>query len=161
MPIRMFVEFRKFLLLNYKTQAMKKIIFLLSVVILLSSGCKKSCDGVLCLNGGVCHDGICSCIGNYTGSNCGTPPVVPQQACVTNHVGTLVFTNNKDNPYFINEDNVQIATMQGHSYSNFTNHASGYHHYHCVQASGYILYPTVYDKYGTLSDCGTLYVSIP
>lgn len=43
---------------------------------LILTGCKKDeddpCDNVVCLNGGTCNSGNCSCATGYEGATCGT-----------------------------------------------------------------------------------------
>src|SRR4051812_20503660 len=58
------------------------LIALTAISLLLSTGCKKKksddstpsdpCANTVCLNGGTCVDGSCSCPTGYTGSDCGT-----------------------------------------------------------------------------------------
>ncbi len=61
-----------------KTSTSIKTIFLLIFMALgtsvLLNSCKDDdpCDGVDCLNGGICNDGTCTCLIGYEGSNCGT-----------------------------------------------------------------------------------------
>ncbi len=62
---------------------MKNILFiaLTAASLLISSGCKKKksdptptdpCANTVCLNGGTCVDGSCSCPTGYSGADCGT-----------------------------------------------------------------------------------------
>lgn len=59
---------------------MKYSLFTLLLVVFLAAGCDKDssdpCEGVTCLNGGVCLDGSCDCPDGYTGTNC-TTELVP------------------------------------------------------------------------------------
>jgi len=55
---------------------MKKLLFVTMVAasIILVNACKKKdkCENTVCLNGGICNDGTCSCPTGYTGADCGT-----------------------------------------------------------------------------------------
>ncbi len=54
---------------------MKHYLLFLGTIILLLSACKKDpCKDKVCLNGGACIDGTCLCTNGYTGTNCETPP---------------------------------------------------------------------------------------
>tara|TARA_B100000963_G_scaffold302195_1_gene275035 strand:- start:170 stop:838 length:669 start_codon:yes stop_codon:yes gene_type:complete len=49
------------------------IIFLLVFALLQLNSCKKDpCETVICLNGGVCNDGLCDCPDGYSGTQCET-----------------------------------------------------------------------------------------
>lgn len=52
--------------------SIKIVKFFIGLFILatISTGCKKACSNVKCLNGGVCIDGTCKCPGGYSGPNC-------------------------------------------------------------------------------------------
>ena len=46
--------------------------FIVAIFLLIISACKTACKEGGCLNGGVCSDSGCKCIGSYTGKNCET-----------------------------------------------------------------------------------------
>jgi hypothetical protein len=67
---------------------MKKLILPFFLLVALSiTSCKKEkdkCEGVTCINGGTCVDGVCSCVNNFTGDSCQVHPV-----CATGYEGDL------------------------------------------------------------------------
>lgn len=51
-----------------------KYIFLAQAIlftVLCTQSCNNECDGVVCLNEGLCEDGICNCLEGYIGNDCG------------------------------------------------------------------------------------------
>lgn len=137
---------------------MKKI-FLIFILAVSFSACKKSCPGG-CGTNGLCNEntGKCDCKNNYTGEHCETAPLPP---CELNHYGNYNAYNNNIDPYFLYVNGTLKATVPGYTYLSVTNTASGYYSMHWVQASGYLIYPTVYDNSVTVYDCNTTSCTIP
>jgi len=49
--------------------------FIVAITIyLIIASCADPCENVICENDGICDDGICICIGNYTSANCKFSP---------------------------------------------------------------------------------------
>ena len=55
-------------------------VFLLFSFLLIQS-CSNECENVVCLNGGVCIEGICSCPDGFSGTNCET-----EDLCITSGI---------------------------------------------------------------------------
>ena len=49
---------------------MKKILLAFSILFIVLTGCKDKCEGVACLNNGICVDGTCHCQDGFSGSDC-------------------------------------------------------------------------------------------
>lgn len=62
---------------NFKLILLSTFITIGVFSVVLISSCKKkpTCDGVVCINGGTCADGTCSCPPGYEGSRCETKKV--------------------------------------------------------------------------------------
>lgn len=80
-----------------------------------------------------------------------------KKQCTT---GDMKFTNNSSNPYNIYVDGAQATTVAGKSTATYSVKV-GTHEYKAEQASGYVLYPSVYTTSGYMSECGTNTFAFP
>lgn len=116
---------------NLKTNTMKKILLSILIIVAIASGCTKEKNQP---NNG-----------NGTGS---TP--VPT-------TGTLYFQNTKTDPYIIYLDGTSMGTLlPGTTSSGYTITSGISHAVKSQQASGYIVYPTVYTGTATLNPGGSV-----
>jgi hypothetical protein len=122
------------------------------------NGCKRDpCKDTVCLNGGYCVDGTCSCPDGFTGPNCETD-IRPD--CQKFNTGTINFDNWSSNPYYCYVDGVFKGTVEG--YGNlYVEITPGYCLLKTVQESGYVLYPSEFTGNGTITQCGTLTFKFP
>lgn len=76
---------------------MKKLLLLLSIVMLTFSSCKDKCDDVNCDNDGICVDGTCNCLPGFSGENCEIVDLCYNETCNGNGTcddGTCECTTN-------------------------------------------------------------------
>ncbi len=59
-----------YLYLGKIKKKMKKIFLAFSILFLVLTACKDKCEGVTCLNNGICVDGTCYCPEGFSGSDC-------------------------------------------------------------------------------------------
>jgi len=123
----------------------KKLISLLSIVVLLSiafTGCKEDdpCDSVNCQNNGVCITGVCDCPINWTGANCNTP-VSPSYMKITDiRLFGFPFVNNSGGSWdpsgtSSNPDIFLTLTIGQQSSSNSSDYSGTYDN--CIYGSTY------------------------
>ena len=83
-----------------------------------------------------------------------------QPGCVTNNTGSVYFQNNLSDPYNCDIDGSFVGTVSKSSTSTGYTTTAGNVSYKATQASGYLIYPTVYQSTATLSQCGTLTITL-
>ena len=69
---------------------MKKIMLVLSTIVLIVASCGDPCDDVTCINGGTCFEGECQCPSGFTGPACQNSPC-DNVTCFNG--GTCIFAN--------------------------------------------------------------------
>lgn len=60
---------------------MKRILFLLTIILLTFSACKDKCDDVICENNGICVDGTCNCLPGFSGETCNIKDLCYNETC--------------------------------------------------------------------------------
>lgn len=78
---------------------------------------------------------------------------------VAAEMGTLSVFNTNQDPYIIEVDNTVVGVCQSYQTLTVPSVAKGYHSITATQQSGYLLYPTVYDRGGNVTYCATTTVS--
>lgn len=98
-----------------------------------------------------------ACKKNPTSPGNGT---TSQPGCVTNNTGAVYFQNNLSDPYKCDIDGSYVGTVQKSSTSTGYTTTAGSVSYKATQASGYYFYPTVYQNSASLSQCGTITITL-
>lgn len=75
--------------------------------LIYSCGSDDACDGIECLNNGVCLDGTCDCPVGFTGDDCGV-------VCKDNILGTWAVTNIA--PAFCDLLSYEFGTSTAHEF---------------------------------------------
>jgi len=57
-----------------KSMKLQPILMLAISISLLTASCTDPCENVICENDGICMDGVCVCIGDYTSADCTFTP---------------------------------------------------------------------------------------
>lgn len=132
--------------------------YILFALLLSATGCKKNkCETVHCISGFACDSNTGSCVGScpygYRGVNC--TEKIPD--CELSHFSVLNMFNSQPNPYDVYIDDVYLftAASQSRYYKKLT---TGNHTFKAVQASGFVLYPTVFNSQANFIQCNTVVI---
>ncbi|MCL1867662.1 MAG: hypothetical protein FWF72_01755 [Paludibacter sp.] len=111
---------------------MKKIILIFAAISLLMAGCKSD-----------------------------EPNNPVQSECEKSRTGTIIFDSWASNPYDCYIDNTYKGRVAANGKLTVNSVQAGYHAFRMTQASGYLLYPSVYTSSGTLQQCGSFTIVFP